>query len=128
MASDEVFGTPEISLDLAARRVVMASLLYYGLNIPMMPDGDYDALAARVAEEHALLTPLRQWMVGKPEEIAASGMQCNVTSQAVSAAIAWATENFPTGITPYANLTGHWRTSKRFELKFIHTNELLRNE
>ena len=79
--------------DHAARKCVMASMLYYGLNTIMMGDTDYDKLAKFVSDHYDLLTPIRQWMVGSAEEIRASGYQCRVTVQAADACAGWLARN-----------------------------------
>ena len=80
---------PQISIDFAARKVVIASMLYYGLDEEFMPDPDFDQLCKRLANEWEGLTSLRQWQLGSPEEIAASGFHVKVTWAAESAAVSW---------------------------------------
>lgn len=123
-------GLANLSLaaDLAARQCVMASMLYYGLDINIIPDAEYDRLSKLVASHWDKLTPMRQWMVGKREEIAASGFQCKVTVQAANAAVTWVlSRNIP--LYGRVFITRPWRNDRRQGLRFLHTNEFtLRSE
>lgn len=112
----------DVGLDLAARKCVMASMLYYGLDVSIMSDHEYDALSKLVAKHHKHLTPLRQWMVGRPEQIASSGFQCRVTLLAADAALLWASR-MGHKLQHGVQITRPWRTDKRQGLRFLHTNE-----
>jgi hypothetical protein len=81
-------------LDLTARRVVMASMLYYGLDSPsMMTDGEFDKACVRLAEEWDRLEPVRKWQLHSPEAIHTTGNHVKVTAQAASAAVHWLRTN-----------------------------------
>lgn len=110
------------SVDLAARQCVMASMLYYALDVNVMSDHDYDRLSLLVSTHHKLLTPLRQWMVGKAEEIRSSGFQCRVTMLAADAALNWIASK-GMSLRDGVQITRPWRNDKRQGLRFLHTNE-----
>jgi hypothetical protein len=75
-----------MSLDLSARRVTLASILYYSADHNYVTDGQFDELCAELAEEFEFLSPFRQWQLGSAEEIASSGFHIKATWWAVGAA------------------------------------------
>lgn len=75
-----------IGSDLAARRVIAAAYAYYVLDRPIMDDARYDRLAGFVADNWAELALERQWALGSPEELRASGHHIRFSSAAVYAA------------------------------------------
>jgi len=79
----------EPSLDLCARLIVVASYLYYRHDVSMMSDGEFDKMCQRVADNWDHLDPVRQFMLGSPEEIRASGFHVKVTVVAERAAWSW---------------------------------------
>jgi hypothetical protein len=81
-----------ISLDLCARRVVMASMAYYGLDEPVMTDADYDSSCLRLAEQWAELQPIRKWQLGSAEAISTTGNHVRVTTYAEHGLIVWMEE------------------------------------
>jgi hypothetical protein len=78
-----------MNLDLTARRVVVASMLYYGLDSSMMSDAEFDESCKRLAAQFDQLDPVRQWQLESAEAISASGYQVKVTQAAASAAVQW---------------------------------------
>lgn len=78
-----------ISLDLAARRVIMSCMLYYGLETPILSDGEFDTLCRRVANEWDDLDEQRRLCLGSPDQIRATGMYVKITALAESGAISW---------------------------------------
>lgn len=79
-----------ISLDLAARRVVMLSMLYYGLDVSLLPDTEFDLMCKRLSDEWDELDPFRQWQLVNRDDIRASGFHTKVTPAAAYGAISWA--------------------------------------
>lgn len=105
-------------LDLTARRVIMSSMLYYGLDTPILSDATFDAYCKTLADRWDDLLIIRQFCLGSPDEIRSSGMHVKVTSAAEEGAISWLRrENkFPKGrriVAPEAafDVTHqvHWR-------------------
>ena len=80
------------SLCLMARRIVVASYLYYRHDCSMMLDGEFDSLCKRVADRWRELEPLRQWQLGSAQDIRASGFRVKVTRAAEGAAWDWMRE------------------------------------
>lgn len=78
-----------ISLDLAARRVIMSSMLYYGLDKPVLSDAEFDDLCRRVADNWNMLSEQRRICLGSPDEIRTTGVHVKITTQAEGAAIDW---------------------------------------
>ncbi len=107
-----------ISLDLAARRVVMASMLYYGLDVSMMSDGEFDALCKRLSDNWKDLSPQRRFALGSAEKIRASGYHVRVSTIAQDAAINWMIQNgiyvpgtrkvYQTQHPKFSKTIGHW--------------------
>lgn len=81
------------SLDLCARQIVVASLLYYRHDHSFMPDHEFDHMCQRVAGAWSGLSQLRKFMLGSPGEIRASGYHVKVTMFAEDAAYRWMTNN-----------------------------------
>lgn len=107
-----------MSLDLAARQVVVASVCYYGLDLNVMDDAEYDALAARLAAEWDSLDPIRKWMLGSAREIAASGFHVNATGAAISSVAS---------LVPFRiNRNRKWRHSKVHRVDYLKPNEIER--
>lgn len=79
----------EPQLDLWARQIVVASLLYYRHDHSFMTDTDFDAMCREVAGSWQHLSPVRQFMLGSPGEIRASGYHVKVTHAAENGAFAW---------------------------------------
>jgi hypothetical protein len=102
-------------LDLAARRVAIASYLYYRHDTSMMSDSDFDQLCNQVADNWELLSPLRRFMLGSPEEIRASGYHVLMTDHAISSAHSWLREN---------NLSGNVNAGAPTQYKFSKEHQL----
>jgi hypothetical protein len=103
------------SLDLWARQIVVASLLYYRHDHSFMSDHEFDHICQRVAGAWSGLTPARQFMLGSPGEIRASGYHVKVTTMAEGAAYSWMRTNrvSPSQVGPitkwnFNDLVGHW--------------------
>jgi len=98
-----------ISLDLTARRVVCASMLYYGLDQSVMSDAEFDEACKRLAAEFDQLGPIRQWQLDSAEAIAASGFKIKVTVAAANAAVSWLKTTQPNAT---AQIMRNWRTPR----------------
>jgi hypothetical protein len=97
------------SLDLIARRVVMSSMLYYGLDTSLWSDADYDEGCKRLVAEFDQLDPMRQWQLDSAEAISASGFKVKVTQAAAHGALAWLQS---TGNNRLIYRTRAWRRPK----------------
>lgn len=114
----------DIEADLKARLVVIASMLYYGLDVTFMPDTLYDKMSSFVSDNWHRLSPLRQWQVGSREEVRTSGFQCKVTHLAADSAVEWMIKNrIPMQSPLPIIITRRWRSDKRQGLQYLHTNE-----
>lgn len=69
----------EIGLSLVARRVVMASIAYYGLDTPVMTDAHFDAYCKRLSSEWDDLNDLHKWKLGSAHDIHTSGFHIHCT-------------------------------------------------
>ena len=96
----------------------MASVLYYGLDVSLMPDAEYDQLSKRLAAEWDDLSPIRKWMLGSAAEIAASGFHVNATEAAISSVAS---------LVPFRiNRNRKWRHSKVHRVDYLKPNEIER--
>lgn len=73
-----------------ARRVLMASWLYYRHNEAVVGDDEFDAMCKTLARRWIALSPFLQWQLGSAEEIAASGFHCKITLACAGGAQMWA--------------------------------------
>ncbi|AKQ75835.1 hypothetical protein FDH82_gp45 [Roseobacter phage RDJL Phi 2] len=88
---------PELSIDLKARQVIMASWLYYEMNVSVMPDAEFDSLCQQVAAElewfdamgECGISPIRRVQLGEPDALKASGHHIKVTQASIGGAVAW---------------------------------------
>jgi hypothetical protein len=103
-------------LDLAARRVAIASYLYYRLDVSMMPDHEFDAMCQEVADHWDRLSPLRQFMLGSPAEISASGYHVKMTDMAVSSAHSWLNDHPGQYWNRHIGAPTQWKFSKEHQL------------
>ncbi len=113
---------PELSsvegLDLVARKIVMSSILYYGLDEPLLSDAQFDAWCLKLSKLWFRLDPFRQWQLGSRDDIKTSGYQVKVTQAAVGGSIAW--------LEAQAKLMGRrvetvrpWQWSKRHQVHWL---------
>lgn len=100
-----------MSLDLTARRVLCLSLLYYGLDVSLVQDREFDAMCRRLHDEWDDLTPYRQWQLEPREDIRASGFHVKITERTACGAISWASM---VGMAKGSNLlrTRPWHVSR----------------
>lgn len=78
-------------LDLCARKVLMASFLYYSLDVSAVPDGTYDEWCRRLSDNWDDLDRYRQWQLGSPEELLTSGYHVKITYATIGGALSWMT-------------------------------------
>lgn len=78
------------SLDLCARKVIMSAMLYYSLDAPVLSDQEFDAMCKRCIDNWEDLSPLRQFQLGSPEELATTAYQVKITHAGVHGALDWA--------------------------------------
>ena len=77
------------NFDLKARCVVMSCVLYYRYSAPILEDHEFDTLCNELADNWDQLSPFRQWQLGSPDQIRASGFHVKVTVYAERGALAW---------------------------------------
>ena len=78
-----------MSPDLGARIYVMSSYLYYRRASPILGDAQFDKLAKGIVKRWELLDEFRQWQLGNPDDVLATGAFVKVTVAAEQAALAW---------------------------------------
>lgn len=60
-------------IDHAARKLIVAAIAYYRFDHPIMPDYEYDRIAAIIASNWDYLSPLFKETLGGPDDIRATG-------------------------------------------------------
>jgi hypothetical protein len=73
--------------DLIARQVIIAAYCYYVLDDPITEDAKFDRACETVAKKWDALHPDRQWALGSPDAIRASGFHIKFSSAAVYGAL-----------------------------------------
>lgn len=82
------------SLSLTTRKVVMTSAAYYGLNVSLVSDSEFDGWCQRLHDDWDLLDDYSKWQLVDAGSILASGYHVKVT---------WATFG---GLTKWLELKG----------------------
>ena len=112
--------------DLKARRVLMASWLYYEQSVSVITDAEFDRLCQEVADElewgeamgECDIDPLRVFQLGTAEELRATGCHVWLTYATCGGAISWYRE--VGGETDWVSRTPRgavWRHSQRWDCK-----------
>lgn len=86
-----------MSIDLKARQIIMASWLYYEMNVSIMTDAEFDAMSQQVAAEiewfdamgECGIQPVRLVQLGEADALRASGYHIKITQQGIGGAVAW---------------------------------------
>lgn len=110
----------EPSLDLCARLIVVASYLYYRLDVTMMADHEFDQLCQRAADNWVWLSRTRQFMLRSASGIRASGFDVRVTYMAEAAAWNWLKENSKQTPTRGHIAQDRWRYSERMRMHWSY--------
>lgn len=130
MRTSKAKATPQLELfpsvplpyandDHCARLILMSCYLYYCCDVNVLSDGDFDKCCQHAAEFFNRLSPLRQFLLGSPGQIRATGHHVLVTDLAVCGACRWYFDK--TGNpTPWHEL--EWTWNERFHL---HTARLV---
>lgn len=63
----------DADIELMARKIIMSAYLYYYADENILPDVEYDSLSRIVAMNWDQLIPLRQFQLGDPDALKASG-------------------------------------------------------
>jgi len=105
------------SLDLIARKVLAASLIYYGLDESVVDDSQFDAWCKKLAKQWHKLDEFRQWQLGSAESIRTSGFHVKCTMATLGGAIAWLNEQgkLKAPVGPSQN----WNFSKKRRLHWL---------
>lgn len=106
--------------DLTARKVIMTSMCYYGLNISLVTDAEYDAMCQRVAKLWSRIDETRQWQLGTPEAIRTSGYRVKVTLYAASAAVGWLKA---AGYQGRVEFRREWRFHKQRQVRWLYPED-----
>ena len=117
--------------DLKARRVLMASWLYYEQGVSVISDAEFDRLCQEVAEElewheatcppegpcECDIDPIRVFQLGTAEELRATGCHVWLTYSTVGGAISWWREVSGDEKWVSRSVRVTWRHSKRWDCK-----------
>jgi len=112
-----------MSPDLKARRVLMASWLYYEQGVSVISDAEFDALCRDVAEElewheamgECDIDPLRVFQLGTAEELRATGCHVWLTHSTVGGAISWWREVSGDAAWTPRPVRATWRRNAEFD-------------
>lgn len=106
------------SIDLIARKVLMASFLYYSLDISIVPDEVFDKWCVTIGDRWDELDRHRQWQLGSAKEIRASGFHVKLTRAVIGGALSWlmAENRYPNTPIVY---TKPWNHSKRYRVDWL---------
>lgn len=103
--------------DLAARKVMVASYMYYVLDESPMTDHEFDHMCQYVADHWEELQDDRKFCLGSPEDIRASGAHIKFTVMCVDAArtMYYEKHNAPPAY-PYPH---KWKRDRKLRLRYV---------
>lgn len=78
-----------MNIDHSARQIMMAAFLYYGCNVSIMSDAEYDTISNNVADNWDILVPYYRELMESPEATRASGHHFLISNACYNGAIAW---------------------------------------
>lgn len=112
-------------LERKARRIIVASVLYYSFNLSPISDGEFDRLCVEVAAGWEDLHPLRRWQLGSAGEIKASGFTVKTTYLTLAWAIGEAErlleQEAGTDFRVYH--VAPWKFSKRHRVHWLNVGQ-----
>lgn len=116
-----------ISNDLVVRQVLMASLLYYGLDESMFPDSEFDSRCVHLARNFDTLSKQHQWQLGSADAISTSGFKVKVSLMTACAAASWLQEVRGVKVLPVLSPAKDWEFTKRFQFQWLPASDFVRN-
>lgn len=99
-------------IDNMARKVLMASLLYYRHDTLIMPDGDFDRICLRLAVRWFALDPHLKWQMGSAHDLGAGGAHVKITKACEGGALAWAKTRLLTTLPALPDSEWKWDESR----------------
>jgi hypothetical protein len=111
-----------MSPDLAARRVLMSSYLYYAMDCHVISDHQYEDLVKAVVAGWDELDPIRQWQCESRDAIAASGYGVKLTAATIGGAVAWAIENKVSNPDMAWRWPRKWKRDPKLKLRWVPTS------
>lgn len=96
----------------------MASFLYYSLDISIVDDEVFDGWCFRLSKEWDNLDRQRQWQLGDPKSIRASGFHVKLTHATLGGALSWLT-SVGKPLKQHVVYTTPWQYSKRYKVEWI---------
>jgi hypothetical protein len=111
----------EVSLDLIARRVVMASVIYYGLDQSIVSDQQFDHWCKKLYRLWFRLDNFRQWQLGSREEIITSGFHVKVTWASLGGTTSWL-ESLGLSTGPIVPIKD-WQWSKKRQVHYLSPSD-----
>lgn len=76
-------------LELTARRIIATSIAYYGLDVSLVEDTQFDQWCRQVSDRWDDLEEITKWKLGTPEEIRASGFHVKMRQMDLMATRMW---------------------------------------
>lgn len=112
------------NIDLVARKVLMSCLCYYGLDRPVVSDGQYDEWVERLADEWSELDRFRRWQFRSRDDVEVTGIDFRMTLAVHGGTVSWLQKS---GLIDYSQemvmVTRNWRTSKKWKLWYLYPDE-----
>ena len=99
-------GRGAVTPSLGARKLIMASYLYYRRASPIIDDGQFDKLAWGVAQRWDRLDPALQWQLGSKLEILSTGSHFKITKASEAGACFW--HHAIKGVMPHGEPIDDW--------------------
>lgn len=103
--------------DLAARKVMVASYMYYVLDESPMEDHEFDQLCQYVADHWDELSAARKFCLGDPEAIRASGAYIKYTVICIDVGRGMYFDKH--GVPPAYPYPHKWKTDRKLRLRYV---------
>lgn len=112
------------SADLIARKVLMSAVLYYGLDQPLVSDGQYDEWCKIVSRHWSSLHQDRQWQMRSPDDVLTSGFDFRITQHTIGGTRSWLDQHGMLGdgareIVP----RDEWRWSRKRQVHYLYPED-----
>ncbi len=121
MSRTRLIVTGDESLDLIARKVIMASLIYYSLDEAIISDAQFDKWCQKLSNLWFRLDTYRQWQLGSRMEIRATGFHIKVSTASYGGAVSWLDTHdlLRAPVVP----AKEWQLSKRHGVHYLSVND-----
>lgn len=115
------------SLDLTARKVLMASIAYYGLGVSLVDDGTFDEWCDKLATNWHQLDRIRRWQLGgSPDDLRATAHHVRVCWAQIGGLVAWM-QHLGVDSSGIHTTIPHdqFNFSRRYQVRWVHPANLI---